>query len=81
MRTVDPRKVLVLGALLIVILAAGCAGGQGWSNDRHGYGGDRSGGFGNSYPNLDGSAGSYPHNNVYGSSSPYNSNYGERNSG
>jgi hypothetical protein len=80
MRTVDPRKVLALGALLIVILAAGCAGGQGLSNDRHGYGGG-GGGFGSSYPNLDGSAGSYPHNNVYGRLSPYKSNYGERNNG
>jgi hypothetical protein len=79
MKTMDPRKVLALGALLIVTLTAGCAGGQRWFNSRDGVGGGV--GFGNSYPNLDGSGGSYPHNNVYGSSIPDNSSYGQRKSG
>ena len=36
MKSMDPRKVLVLGALLIVTLAAGCAGEQGLPNSRKG---------------------------------------------
>ena len=36
MESMDPRKVLVLGALLIVTLAAGCAGEQGLPNSRKG---------------------------------------------
>ncbi len=77
MKSMDPRKVLVLGALLIVTLAAGCAGEQGLPNSRKGP----DSGFGSSYPNLDGSAGSFPHNSVYGSSIPNNSGYGESRSG
>ena len=81
MKTMDPRKALALGALLIVTLAAGCA--SGWSNGRDTVdgGGRGGGGFGNSYPNLDGSAGSFPHNNVYGSFIPHDAGYGERKSG
>jgi len=79
MKTMDPRKALALGALLIVTLAAGCA--SGWPNSRDAVDGSGGGGFGNSYPNLDGSAGSYPHNNVYGSFIPHNAGYAERKSG
>ena len=56
-----------MGGLLFVTLAAGCASGPQWSNNynRNGYSG---GGYGNSYPNLEGSGGSFPYNRVYASS-------------
>jgi hypothetical protein len=87
MKSIDSRKapagrgqslrsllpLLGLGGLLIVTLVAGCAGGPAWSNNGDGYSG---GGYENTYPNLDGSAGSYPYNNVYTSSTPDNSGYG-----
>jgi hypothetical protein len=82
MKAIDPRKALVLGGLLIITFATGCAGAQGWPHNRYGDSGGRGGGgggFGNAYPNLDGSAGSYPHNSVYGSVNALN--HGEHKSG
>jgi hypothetical protein len=66
MKAIDSRKAL-LGGLLIITLVAGCAGGLGWSNN--------SGGYQNTYPNLDGSAGSHPYNNVYAGSTAHNGSY------
>jgi hypothetical protein len=72
MTSIHSSKVLVLGGLLFVTLAAGCAGGHQWSNSGDGYSGA---GYGSAYPNLDGSAGSYPYNSVYARSSPDKSDY------
>ena len=72
MKSIHSSKALVLGGLLLVTLAAGCAGVSEWSYHRYGSSGA---GYGNAYPNLDGSAGSYPYNSVYASSSPAKSDY------
>jgi len=55
MKSINPRKALGLGGLLLIVtLAAGCAGEQGWLNNHYGYSG---GGYGSAYPNLDASDG------------------------
>jgi hypothetical protein len=74
MKSIHSNKGLVLGGLLLVTLAAGCASGPQSSNNynRGGYSG---GGFGNAYPNLEGSAGSFPYNRVYARSSSYKNGY------
>jgi hypothetical protein len=67
MKSIDPRKALVLAGLLIVTLA-GCAVQPGRWNYPHGY----NAGYGSSYPNLNSSEGSYPYNSSYESSYPSN---------
>jgi len=81
MKFINPPKALALGGLLIVTLAAGCAGGQAWSNNRYGYNG---GGWGSSYPNVNNSGGPYPSDSVFRSDVPndnhaYASNVNRRN--
>jgi hypothetical protein len=73
MKSINPRKALALGGLLIVTLAAGCAGGQGWSNDPYSYNGG--GNWGSSYPNLNSSGGPYPSTSVYRSDVPSDNNH------
>ncbi len=68
----NPRQALALGGLLIVTLAAGCAGGQAWSNNRYGYNG---GGWGSSYPNVNNSGGPYPSDSVFRSDVTDDSNH------
>jgi hypothetical protein len=42
MKTIDSRKVVVVAAMLVVTLAAGCSdGGSGYSNYPYGYNGGR----------------------------------------
>jgi hypothetical protein len=68
MKSIHSSRALVLGGLLFATLAAGCASGPQWSNNYNRYSG---GGYGNSYPNLEGSGGSFPYNRVYASSTSY----------
>jgi hypothetical protein len=66
MKLFNPRKVLALGGLLIVTLAAGCAGGQGGAP--YGY----NTGYGSAYPYNGGAyVAPYPYNGGYRPVYPY----------
>jgi hypothetical protein len=67
MKSIDPRKALLLGVLIATL--AGCAVRQEpWNNPSEGY----NGGYGGSYPNLNGLESSHPDNIGYESSYPSN---------
>ncbi len=67
MKSIDPRKALLLGALIVT--RAGCTIRQGPSNNPSG---GYHGGYGGSYPNLNGLESSHPDNIGYESSYPSN---------
>ena len=74
MKLIGLRKALALGGLLTVTLAAGCAGGQGWSNNPSGYYGNS--GFGAVYPYNSTYRSSYPYNNGYNRAYAYSGSHG-----
>jgi hypothetical protein len=77
MRTISSRRVVVLGGILVVTLAAGCFGGdRGYSNSPYGY----NGAYYTSRPYEGGYANPYPYNSGYNDTYSYPQSFGNSNS-